>query len=674
MSAHAEDLMLRGRVTDEAGIPISAVINVEGSTLQSEASGKFSIPLTDSSIFTLNVSAPGHYAMVQSFSASEIATGMALDGAGNLPDIQLVAKKANRVMLAFGGDTMMGRRYAKPFRGEPKLIDSDRIGQDTKGLLDIIAPYLGVADYTSVNLETSVFSKPPNDAAAKLVTFFSPPETLEALQWAGVDYVALGNNHTYDYLDSGLEKTLEQMRKSKLGYSGAGLNEQQALIPHKTKLAGALYSFMSYVGWEGGNPTQSATENKGGAALGTTANILADVTKSKANGGYPIVQYHGGLEYADRPTLDMETKLKLALDAGATLAIGHHPHVFQGLELYNNRLIAWSLGNFLFDQYFYSPQASGLLYVWLDGGEFHRAEVVPLYIKGYKPTPATDRMRRMINQRVMTLSASKNLHLSPSGGHLFAKAKSADAHSNSVQTLLSGDGRLHSLEGVPWFNRVTKVEAGANCPAPSKIRLGKDLLSRGDFDAYDNFASDDRSWLDNDKRISLERDDDHAGDQQLVVKLGPDESATTGMRKFLRVYKSGSTMTLAANISTDAPVRVTAKLQRRKSTQGLSDALSNGPTIVLGSTVLTPDSEKGFEFDFASPRVGTRSIRVLLELENVTDQAARVGLDNLSLIEWKTPFSQMGDVQALDVAGVSHVQTYNRSACDLIVISQHTDK
>ncbi|WP_411818583.1 CapA family protein [Hyphococcus sp. DH-69] len=673
--AHAQSGDLRGRVTDENGKAISATVEFNGNQYKTDAAGAFSIDVADAETVTLSVKAPGHYAMVQSFSSSEIATGSALNGHGELPGIQLVTKKPNRVMLAFGGDTMMGRRYSKPFRGEPKLIDSDRIETDTKKLIEVISPYLKVADFTSINLETSVFSEPPNDAAKKLVTFYSPPETLDALRWAGVDYVALGNNHTYDYLDSGLKKTLEHIRKSDLGYSGAGLNEKQALKPYKTDLAGRRYAFMSYVGWEGGNPTQSATDTKGGAALGTTANILSDVRKSASAGALPIVQYHGGLEYADRPTMDMETKLKLALDEGAAVAIGHHPHVFQGLELYNNRLIAWSLGNFLFDQYFYSPQATALLYVWLDDGEFYRAEVVPLYIKGYKPTPATDQMRRMINKRIMSLSSNKNIEITPSGGHLFAKAQSeTGCPVQPLKTVLTGDARLHSLDGVPWFNDLAAVETGTACAVPPKVRLGKDLLARGDFDAYDLFKSKDRSWLDQDKRIILSSDDDYAGDKKLVVTLGADESAKMGMRKFLRVYKSGSTMTLAANISSDVPVRVTAKLQRRKSSQGLSDALSNGPTIELGSVLISPESEEALEFDFASPRVGTRSIRVLLEFESVAQEAARVEIDDLTLVEWKTPFSSLDVIAEQDVAEASHIQTLSHSACDLTVISHHTDK
>ena len=72
----------------------------------------------------------------------------------------------------------------------------------------------------SVNLEIQVMESPPDTHAPKSVVFYTPPATLDAIVGAGIDHVTLGNNHIYDYLDEGLEMTLEALDASPLAWSG----------------------------------------------------------------------------------------------------------------------------------------------------------------------------------------------------------------------------------------------------------------------------------------------------------------------------------------------------------------------------------------------------------------------------------------------------------------------
>ena len=412
----ASAIQISGRLLSEQGSAIKdATISVGEFTTRSDQLGNFILKLDKSDTYSISFDKAGYFKSIQSFSFYELTKNSSTN---NIGDITLVAKAKNRVMLAFGGDVMMGRRYYKPYFGDEVLInDSSRL-TDSQAIVEHIKPYMSLADFSVVNLETQIAEHTPNERAPKSVTFYSKPETLEALKWAGIDYVTLGNNHTYDYMDSGLNSTIQFLNEAKLPFSGAGVNQEQALKAYQTTLNNNALSLLGFVGWEGNfTPNQTAGKNKGGAAFGSEQNLIKTVNEQTASGFTPIVQYHGSQEYADGPTNVTEHRLKSALDAGAELAIAHHPHVAQGLELYQGKLLAYSMGNFIFDQFFSSTPHSFILYVWLDSGKFHRAEIVPIYLKGYQPTPATGMHRYTILKRLSVLSAQRETYIERSGGH-----------------------------------------------------------------------------------------------------------------------------------------------------------------------------------------------------------------------------------------------------------------
>lgn len=598
---------ITGQVVNPDGEPVLAQLQIGDRTVDTSIDGRFEIAPAEDLVYRIEVGAAGYYPMRHTFSHAELAAD------SSLGRIVLVEQKLGRTLFVFGGDAMIGRRFYTPFEGEPTLVRETSILEDSKQLLREMKPYIERADYASINLETPIFDNPPGAAAAKSVTFYSRPQTLAALDWAGVDYVALGNNHTYDFLEPGLEITMDHLAASNLDYSGAGLTEGPALQAHRERRENTTYDFLSYVGWPAGPPTQSATANKGGAALGTAQNLIETTVESIETGGVPILQFHGGLEYVEEPTLAIETKLKQAIDHGAGLVVAHHPHVPQGLELYQDKLIAWSLGNFLFDQYFYSAQAASILYVWMDHGEFYHAESVPVYIKGYHPTPALGPMRNTINRRIHDLSTKRGTHLQRSGGHLIVS-------------------RSNSRPETPVaFDYAQQCRDGA-------ARSGKDLLARGDFDSYALFGAPDRSWLDLGPVIDVRPKNADGWDHALFAEIDRGETVTTGMRKFQRVIKKGTPMTLRLDLAASEPVNLTAILQTRADGQRLSDALQSGRRVEIGRVSFAAGEARSLSFDFDTPRTRTRSLRVLLELA-AQDTKAEVAIDNLELIEWQTPFA-----------------------------------
>ena len=634
---------ITGRILTEQQHAIAgSKIVINGQQTASKKDGSFSIEIPKNDSYQLAISKPGFYSSVQTFSHYELSHAVANFA---INDILLVAKKKSRVMLAFTGDAMMGRRYYKPYFGDEVLINEQSRAQDSKAIVKLVKPYLSQADYALVNLETQVAPSKPSERAKKSVTFYSHPDTLSALAWAGVDYVTLGNNHTYDYLEQGLKSTLDALKQSELDYSGAGIDETSALEPHIEKINNQTFALLGYNGWTGSKkPTQTATESHGGPALGSMKNIKSSVTKAKQNNAIPIVQYHGGLEYKDQPTIVTEQRLKSALDHGAALAVAHHPHVAQGLELYNNKLIAYSMGNFIFDQNFSATQHSFILYVWLDEGKFHRAEIVPIYVKGYRPTPATGQHRQQLLSRLSWLSAQRSTTLYPTGGHAFISSKTPlEAKESSTPLTKSKQNSVRNIGLINWFERAEFINSLSN---DIPYRLGVNLVNGSDFESFNSLKIKERGFV-YDRSTTQLTSQGFSGDKSLQLQVSNQQSTWFGMQSFRRVYQPDSPMTVAAQLKISKPVTVNVYWQGRKTRQKLFDAFKNSPKQHIATFKLAAsDNWQPLTAQFNSPRVGYKSYRVLVEFINEDKEKTLVNIDDFALIEWQTAFATQHNFQS----------------------------
>ncbi len=392
-------------------------ITINGTSARLDENGRYSAELDPQPYYQVQIAGDTIFKTIQTFGHMELLDkACACLKAG---PIDLVAKSPGRVELFFAGDAMAGRRYSEPIWGERKLVDRANAYPDLMKLLNPIRPYVESADLASVNLEIVLADKEPGASPPKSVVFYSPPELANALADTGFDYVSLGNNHSYDFLEAGLHTTIRAIEDAKLAWSGAGFDEEQALQAARLDAGNAKLSLLGYVGWKGRvEPNQVAEDNKGGAALGSTANIVRTVEREVAAGRLPIVQLHGSREYSDGPTKVSESRMRAAIDAGAVVVASHHPHVTQGIEIRGGKIIAYSLGNFLFDQYFMLTHASYAMKVWLEDGKPIRLEIIPLRILDYRPVPAVGSTRSHILDRVTRLSAPRGTRFYQTGGHL----------------------------------------------------------------------------------------------------------------------------------------------------------------------------------------------------------------------------------------------------------------
>ena len=631
----AQATTVSASVHDTSDQPVfAATLTVNGITAAPSSDGKYQAVVPEDDVYRVQVTAPGFYTIRQTFSRADAEPRDDAGGHIRIPPIVLVRLADKRRLLVFAGDTMMARRYLAPRAGEPVLIRPATRASDMRALLREMRPYLELADFAFVNLETQLAATLPPHALPKSVTFHTHPDIAAALRWAGVDYVALGNNHTWDYLGPGLETTLAALNAVGLPYSGAGWNDAAARRPYRAEVRGLPVNLLSYVGWPGpAEALQVATETTGGAALGTGESVREDLAALPAS-ALNVVQQHAGLEYVSDPPLSEETLLKSAVDHGADLAIGHHSHVVQGFEVYRDSLIAYSLGNFVFDQYLPSTHAAMLVYAWFDDDRFHRAEVVPLHINGYVPTPATGQMRFDILQRLARLSARNATCTGGSGGHLTVHACKFGRDLEPPQSIdvrgptdISRPVNLRRQGGSATSRRFRIL-------ADRPYRLGLDLLRRGDFEYRDLFGTTDRYWIE-----SADVDFPQDGQTRMRIRVAGDQPVRAGMKVFTRVFTRSAPATVSASVSTDECVALTALLQRRPEGEGFEAALAGGPTHRIGETRLLP-ADSSFSFDFKLPRGATKSVRLLLDAEPCagSERAATLTLDELVLIEWQTPW------------------------------------
>lgn len=636
VSAHANaGLKIGGTIVDENHQPlVNAKVSVQGHQVTTDSQGHYRIGVSNADVYEVAISHQGFYKALQTHSHFELAN--AQDQELVIAPIELVKKVKGRTMMAFGGDVMMGRRYAKPYFNNPVLIKKGQEQEDTKAIVAHIKPYMELADFAAVNLETQIAHETPTERAPKSVTFFSPPQTLSALEYAGIDYVTLGNNHTYDYMDSGLKSSLDYLKKSKLGFSGAGFNQEQALTPYNTTLNGTQYSMLGFVGWEGGfTPNQTASHDKGGAAFGSLENITSSVRKASSA---TVVQYHGSQEYAPEPTVMTEQRLKAAIDSGADLAIAHHPHVTQGFEIYEGKLIAYSMGNFIFDQFFYSTPHSFVLYVWMDGEQFHRAEIVPIYLKGYMPTPSTGSNRYNVLKRLSELSQKRGVTLNVSGGHGVISANNhKKENSAATYQLTQQPGNVQLLPTKPWHSVLESVNTA---DASLRYRLGVNLVNGSNFETYDLFTSNERGWNIDQNSFSLSEQQAFSGQHAMKASLKPQAADELAMTNFRRVYRAGNPMTVTLRVKATQDTKVKVSWQGRKSRQKFKEALNSDKRNELA--VIDVKAQSGWqtiEVPFNSPRVGYRSLRVMAEFANQGLQTSEVFVDDFALVEWQTAFA-----------------------------------
>lgn len=238
------------------------------------------------------------------------------------------------------------------------------------------------ADILFGNLEGPV-SDVGNNVGSKY-SFRMNPSVLTTLKDVGFNILSFANNHVGDWNVSAFNDTLKRLGENNILATGAGINKDYAAIPVIIEKNGIRFGFLGFS--DVGPNWMEAKENKPGILLASDPNFSSIIKTAKENTDVLIVSIHFGEEYEEIHNKKQENLAHLAIDAGADMIIGHHPHVIQDIEYYKEKPIFYSLGNFIFDQYFSKETMRGMVVMaTFDGKELKNIEsLISLQNKKYQ--------------------------------------------------------------------------------------------------------------------------------------------------------------------------------------------------------------------------------------------------------------------------------------------------
>lgn len=305
------------------------------------------------------------------------------------------SKKDNEekeILLSFAGDSTLGTdKKFNQSTSLPAMLKSKN--NDYSYFFKNVKPIFEKDDLTIVNLEGPL-TRHDKINTNKQFNFKGDPELANALTAGSIEAVNLANNHTFDYGETGFKDTKKALEGENIKYFGAG---------HKyiTDIKGIKFGFLGYEIWN----ESSSLKTK----------IQKDIQELKSQGAIVILNAHWGIERDYKPYSIQKNMAHFAVDNGADLIIGHHPHVVQSVEKYKDKYIFYSLGNFAFGgnsnpsdkdtmivQVLYKFKGSNL--------ENTGVKVIPASISSvnhkndYCPTPASGTEKNRILKKINSLS------------------------------------------------------------------------------------------------------------------------------------------------------------------------------------------------------------------------------------------------------------------------------
>ncbi len=279
-----------------------------------------------------------------------------------------------------------------------------------------VLPFLQQADIVAGNLESPI-SVRGKAVENKKFTLRAGPIAASALKSAGIRVVSLANNHSMDFGPLALQDTMTALTDSGILFTGAGMNLEDARAPAIVKVKGKTLAFLSY---SLTFPLEFfASSGRPGTAPGYADFVKADIEKVRPSADLVIVSFHWGAELMTAAK-DYQIELgRNAIDWGADLVLGHHPHVLQDLELYKGRLIVYSLGNFVFGSESNRTNWSIVLLLTFRGNRLLKAEAVPIDVNNYRvkyrPRVLQGKEARDVLEGINAVSARFNTALEISG-------------------------------------------------------------------------------------------------------------------------------------------------------------------------------------------------------------------------------------------------------------------
>ena len=219
----------------------------------------------------------------------------------------------------------------------------DKYGYDYP--LRKVKGFLSAFDYRFCNLESPI-SEEGEPHVSKKYIFLAHPDFIQIMVDGMINGVTLANNHANDFGEIALLNTMSNLSFYKIDYTGAGIDAETAHLPILLNIRNIRIAIFGYT--DIAYKDSYATDKKPGVARATLPLIKRDIRRFESFNDFIIISLHWGIEYSSYPTEKQREMAHAIIDSGADAIIGHHPHIYQGIEIYRGKPIVYSLGNFIF--------------------------------------------------------------------------------------------------------------------------------------------------------------------------------------------------------------------------------------------------------------------------------------------------------------------------------------
>lgn len=295
------------------------------------------------------------------------------------------------IIISVAGDTTLG--YDEDF-GYYNSFDHEfeRQGKNYNYFFSNVKEIFKDSDISILNLEGTLTNhdQPKN----KKFTFKGKPEYAKILKKGHIDAVNLANNHTMDFGNRGFQDTKKSLEQKGIGYFGYDLEFTK-------EVKGKKFSILGFTGWYVNQERKNYLSSR--------------IEQAKANSDAVIVTFHWGNEYEYVPNDTQKELGRSAIESGADMVWGHHPHVLQGIEQYEERYIAYSLGNFCFGGNKNPSDKDSMIFqneFKFKNGKIEEVDhnIIPISISSkkernnYQPTPVQNKEKERINERIKELN------------------------------------------------------------------------------------------------------------------------------------------------------------------------------------------------------------------------------------------------------------------------------
>ncbi|SES41323.1 CapA family protein [Salipaludibacillus aurantiacus] len=283
------------------------------------------------------------------------------------------------------GDIMLGRGVEKV---------TSRHGLDYP--FEHAAPLFEQTDVVTGNFEHPVLvhneEAYEEDKLDKSILLHAGTEAVEAVKNAGFTTINLANNHMADYGSAGLFDTLDVFKEADIPTVGAGINLDDAREIAYEDVNDLTVATLGFNDAYMPNEDRTASLYKEGVTPLDPEYVIPDIKEAADNADFVMVHVHWGEEYDSSVHPRQREMAHAMVEAGADLIIGHHAHVLQPIEIHEEAVIAYGLGNFVFDQGWSMTRETAILQYRLFE-ESIQLEVHPMYIEESQPRQVTSRYR-----------------------------------------------------------------------------------------------------------------------------------------------------------------------------------------------------------------------------------------------------------------------------------------